>query len=273
MDFTCEMKEILKELTQLKGNFTQVTHRQPMLSLEKGFNETDIKAFNARIKRLLGNGDELSYTVEPKIDGLAVEMVYEMGRLTRASTRGDGYAGENITPNIKTILSVPLTLLQFRKGRPIPELLEVRGEVYMEMEAFEALNRMRLSKNLSTFAGPRSAAADSLGQPDPRITVQRPLNVFCSGIGEFKGPSFETQMELMITLQEWGLRVNRPHMRECHHMEEVIQYCLDLEEKRSRFPYQIDGAVIKVNHLALQARLGEKSQRPRWAMDYKFGSS
>jgi DNA ligase (NAD+) len=255
MDFTCEMKEILKELTRLKGDFTQVMHRQPMFSLEKGFNEIDIKAFNARIKRLLGNGDELSYTVEPKIDGLAVEMVYE------------------ITPNIKTILSVPLTLLQFRKGRPIPELLEVRGEVYMEMEAFEALNRMRLSKNLSTFAGPRSAAADSLGQPDPRITVQRPLNVFCSGIGEFKGPSFETQMELMITLQEWGLRVNRPHMRECHHMEEVIQYCLDLEEKRSRFPYQIDGAVIKVNHLALQARLGEKSQRPRWAMDYKFGSS
>lgn len=258
---------------KLKSDFMQVTHRQPMLSLEKGFNETDIKAFDARIKRLLGKADELSYTVEPKIDGLAVEMVYEMGRLTRASTRGDGYVGENITPNIKTILSVPLTLLQFRKGRPIPELLEVRGEVYMEMEAFQALNRIRLSKDLSTFASPRSAAADSLGQPDPRITVQRPLNVFCYGIGEFKGPSFETQMELMITLQEWGLRVNRPHMRECRHMEEVIQYCLDLEENRSRFPYQIDGAVIKVNQLALQARLGEKSHSPRWAMAYKFSSS
>ncbi len=256
-----------------QGDFTRVPHRQPMLSLEKGFNETDIKAFDTRIKRFLGTVDELSYTVEPKIDGLAVEMVYEMGRLTIASTKGDGYVGENITPNIKTILSVPLTLLEFRKARPIPELLEVRGEVYMEVEAFQGLNRIRLSKDLSTFASPRNAAADSLGHINSRTTAQRPLNVFCYGIGELKGQSFETQMELMITLQEWGLRVNRPHMKECHHVEEVIQYCLELEEKRSRFPYEIDGAVINVNQLALQARLGEKSHSPRWAIVYRFGSS
>ncbi len=252
------------------GNFTKVTHRQPMLSLENGSNEADIKGFHARVRKNLGEEHEFNYTVEPKIDGLAVEMVYERGRLTVASTKGDGYVGEDITPNLKTILSVPLTLLELREARPIPELLEVRGAVYMELGAFKALNRERLSKNLSTFDNPGNASADSLRQQDHRITAKSPLDVFCYGIGELRGPSFDTQMELMMTLQEWGLRVNRPHMKECHHIEDVMTYCLQLEENRFQFPYRIDGAVIKVNQLALQTRLGEGSHSQRWAIAYKF---
>jgi len=208
--------------------------------------------------------------VEPKMDGLAVEMVYERGSLTVASPRGDGHVGENITSNIKTIMSVPLTLMQPQDGRATPQLLEVRGEVYMEMEAFKALNRERLSKDLPAFANPRNAAAGSLRQLNPRITAKRPLNVFCYGIGELRGTSLETHMELMITLQQWGLRVNRPHIKVFHHLEEVIEYCHELEENRSQFPFEIDGAVIKINQLALQARLGQKTRSPRWALAYKF---
>ena len=250
--------------------FTRVPHSQPMLSLENAFNGADIRDFNERLKRFLGEDHQLTYTVEPKIDGLAVEMVYERGRLTIASTRGDGYMGENITLNIKTILSVPLTLFRLKNGRPIPELLEARGEVYMETESFRELNRERIGKDLPPFANPRNAAAGSIRQLDPRITAKRPLNVFCYGIGELRGQSFETQLELMVALQEWGLRVNRPHIRECHDPEEIIEYCRYLEENRSQFPYEIDGAVIKVNQLVLQTRLGQKSRSPRWAMALKF---
>jgi len=251
-------------------SFTQVTHRQPMLSLENGFNETDIRDFDARLKRFIGKDYQSDYTVEPKMDGVAVEVVYERGTLTVASTRGDGYIGENITSNIKTILTVPLTLFQIKDGLPIPELLEVRGEVYMEVEAFRELNRERIAKDLPPFANPRNAAAGSLRQLNPRVTAKRPLNIFCYGIGELRGQSFKTQMELMIALQQWGFRVNRPHIKECHNLEKVVEYCQYLEENRSQFPYEIDGAVIKVNDLALQTRLGQKSRSPRWALAYKF---
>ncbi|MGD9076323.1 MAG: NAD-dependent DNA ligase LigA, partial [Desulfobacteraceae bacterium] len=250
--------------------FTQVTHRQPMLSLENVFDEQDIRDFDARLKRFLGEDPHLEYTVEPKIDGVAVELIYEGGVLTIASTRGDGYVGEDITANIKTILSVPLTLFPITEKVTIPELLEVRGEVYMEVKAFEELNAKRLAQGLAVFANPRNAAAGSLRQLDPRITVKRPLDMFCYGIGELRGQTFETQVELMIALQMLGLRVNRPHIRACQSLKEVISYCHQLEEKRSQFPYEIDGAVIKVNQLDLQARLGQKSRSPRWAVAYKF---
>ncbi len=250
--------------------FTQVTHRQPMLSLENGFDETDIRDFDARLKRFLGEDPHMEYTVEPKIDGVAVELIYEGGVLSVASTRGDGYVGEDITSNIKTILSVPLTLFPITEKVTIPELLEVRGEVYMEVKAFEELNEERLAQGLSAFANPRNAAAGSLRQLDPRVTVKRPLDIFCYGIGELRGQIFQTQMELMIALQMLGLRVNRPHIRACQSLREVIDYCHQLEEKRSQFPYEIDGAVIKVNRLDLQARLGQKSRSPRWAIAYKF---
>ena len=199
--------------------FSQVTHRQPMLSLENGFDENDIIDFDTRVQRLLKEDYRCDYAVEPKMDGVAVEMVYEKGILKVASTRGDGYVGENITANIKTILTVPLTLTQTGKGRSIPVLLEVRGEVYIELEAFKELNMERLSKDLPAFANPRNAAAGSLRQLDSRVTAKRPLNYFCYGAGEIRDQIFETQTELMITLQQWGLRVNRPHIKEFHDLE------------------------------------------------------
>jgi len=251
-------------------SFTQVRHRKPMLSLENGFNEKDIRDFDARTKRFLGKDTPLQYTVEPKIDGVAVELVYEDGKLRVASTRGDGDVGEDVTANIKTLLSVPLVLRPLTQNIPIPELTEVRGEVYMEIEAFEALNMQRANKGLPSFANPRNAAAGSLRQLDPRITATRPLDMFCYGTGEIRGLSLETHLEWMIAIQQMGLRVNRPHIKACHDLTEVVDYCHQLEERRDQFPYEIDGAVIKVNRLALQARLGQKSRSPRWAMAYKF---
>ncbi|MFH1243282.1 MAG: NAD-dependent DNA ligase LigA [Pseudomonadota bacterium] len=250
--------------------FSEARHRLPMLSLENGFRDQDIRGFDTRLKRFLGDDSPVEYTVEPKIDGLAIELAYEKARLTVGSTRGDGYVGEDITQNIKTILAVPLTLTLPRDGSPIPDLVEVRGEVYMEKEAFELLNKSRLERALPEFANPRNAAAGSLRQLDPRITAKRSLNMFCYGAGEISASLFDTHYELMVSLQQWGLRVNRPYIRVCGTVGEVIEYCHHLEEIRSQFPYEIDGAVIKVNQLKLQARLGRKSRSPRWALAYKF---
>jgi len=253
--------------------FSQVRHRNPMLSLENSFSDQDIRDFDARLKRFLRDDSPINYTVEPKIDGLAVELVYEKGALKAASTRGDGFVGENVTPNIKTILTIPLTLTQRKDGTSLPGILEVRGEVYMELEAFRNLNRERIGKGLAPFANPRNAAAGSLRQLDPRITAKRPLNMFCYGVGTIEGPPCETHYERMLQLQEWGLRVNRPHIRTCDTPSDIINYCHHLEDIRSRFPYEIDGAVIKVNRLDLQARLGRKSRSPRWSVAYKFKAS
>ena len=250
--------------------FSPVKHGLAMLSLENSFGDQDMRDFDARIKRFLKDYSLLDYTVEPKIDGLAVELVYENGRLIVASTRGDGYVGENVTNNIKTILTVPIRLTKPRDGLPIPGLLEVRGEVYMEKRAFNDLNQERLSKDLPAFANPRNAAAGSLRQLDHKVTARRPLNMFCYGVGQITGAEFKTQLELMIALQGWGLRVNRPHIKLCSTIDEVIGYCHLLEEKRQEFPFEIDGAVVKVNQLALQARLGQKSRSPRWAFACKF---
>ncbi len=264
--------------TQMVGaepleTFSEVGHRTPMLSLENTFSDQEIRDFDARVKRFLRGDSPIQYTVEPKIDGLAVELVYEKGALKVASTRGDGFVGENVTPNIKTILDIPLTLTKKKDGPPLPDLLEVRGEVYMELEPFKDLNRKRVDGGLPPFANPRNAAAGSLRQLDPRVTAKRPLNMFCYGIGTIYGPPCETHYERMLQLQEWGLRVNRPYIRICDAPSEVIDTCHHLEEIRTRFPYEIDGAVIKVNRLALQARLGQKSRSPRWSMAYKFKAS
>ncbi len=250
--------------------FSQVRHRLAMLSLENGFREQDILDFDARIKRFLKEALPLEYTVEPKMDGLAVEMVYEQGVLTVASTRGDGFVGEDVTKNLKTILAVPLTLSRPKQGPPVPTLLEVRGEVYMEREAFETLNRSRLDQGLAAFANPRNAAAGSIRQLDPKVTAKRPLNVFCYGIGTLEGQTFKTHYELMLALQQWGCRINRPLIRVCRTLEEVLSHCRYLEENRWELPYEIDGAVVKVNDLTIQARLGQKSRSPRWALAFKF---
>ena len=250
--------------------FSEVRHTLPMLSLENALTDQQILDFDARIRNFLGDESAFDYTVEPKIDGLAVEIVFEKGRLKVASTRGDGSVGEDVTPNIKTILTVPLTLTQRNKKRPIPELLEVRGEVYIETAAFNELNRKRIEKDIPAFANPRNAAAGSLRQLDFRETLRRPLDFFCYGIGELRGPEPATQYEIMTALNEWGLRVNLTHIKVCKDIGDVIDACHAFEETRDQFHYAIDGAVIKVNQRDAQKRLGQKSRSPRWALAYKF---
>ncbi|MCP4681598.1 MAG: NAD-dependent DNA ligase LigA [Desulfobacterales bacterium] len=250
--------------------FSQVKHGLPMLSLGNAVTDQDIRDFDARVKRFLGDDSPFNYTVEPKIDGLAIELVYEDGKLIVASTRGDGNVGENVTANIRTILTVPLTLTQRNKERPIPDLLEVRGEVYMEKKAFNKLNQKRAKEDMPAFANPRNAAAGSLRQLDFRETLKRPLNIFCYGVGQIEAGELMTQHELMKALNDWGLRVNIPHIKVCEDTGEVIDCCRHLEETRDQFFYEIDGAVIKVNQIDIQKRLGEKSRSPRWAIAYKF---
>jgi DNA ligase (NAD+) len=267
------MKKTVEEIrltAQPQAAFSAVRHRLPMLSLESVYHVKDVTDFDERTKKFLRDDTSIEYTVEPEIDGLAVELVYKKGALSVASTRGDGLVGENVTPNIRTILSVPLTLIEQADGKPIPDLLEVRGEVYMETDKFENLNRDRIERGFPAFKNPRNAAANSLRLRDSRITAKRPLNMFCFGIGEMSRTKFSTQYELMVVLQQWGFRVNRPYIRVCSTISEVIDYCHHLEETRDQFPFEIDGAVVKVNQLDLQAALGLKSSSPRWALALKF---
>jgi DNA ligase (NAD+) len=262
--------EKIRFSAQPQAAFSEVKHRLPMLSLESGYHVQGVTDFDERTKKFLRDDTSIDYTVEPEIDGLAVELVYKKGALSVASTRGDGLVGENVTPNIRTILAVPLTLIEQADEKPIPDLLEVRGEVYMETDAFETLNRDRIERGFPPFKNPQNAATDSLIQLDPRITAKRPLNMFCFGIGGISGPKFSTQHELMVALQQWGFRVNRPYIRVCCTISEVIDYCHHLEETRDQFPFEINGAVVKVNQLDLQAKLGKKSSSPRWAFALKF---
>jgi len=250
--------------------FESVRHRQPMLSLENAFSEAEAREFDDRLKRFLKTTDEFDYVLEPKMDGCAVELVYEHGRLTTGSTRGDGYRGENVTQNLKTIHTIPLGLLTARV--PAPELLEVRGEVYMDLPEFNQYNDERLARGEPAFANPRNAAAGSLRQLDPKITAARPLKIYCYGVGEVRGRNFDTHWEVLQTLKEWGLRVN-PLIERCQGIDKAIAYHQDLEHRRHGLPYEIDGMVIKVDSLAIQERLGAKSRSPRWALAYKFAAT
>jgi DNA ligase (NAD+) len=262
--------------------FETVSHRQPMLSLENAFSEAEARDFDDRVKRFLKTTDEFDYVLEPKMDGCAVELVYENGRLTTASTRGDGYRGENVTQNLKTIHTIPLALLT--EAEPVPELLEVRGEVYMDLEEFKQYNAERLARGEPAFANPRNAAAGSLRQLDPKITAARPLKIYCYGVGEVRGRNFDTHWEVLQTLKKWGLRVipmsgvdaksnDNPKIHRCRGIEAAIASHRDLEHRRHGLPYEIDGMVIKVDPLALQERLGAKSRSPRWALAYKFAAT
>ena len=250
--------------------FETVSHRQPMLSLENAFSEAEAREFDDRLKRFLRTTEEFPYVLEPKMDGCAVELVYEHGRLTTGSTRGDGFRGENVTQNLKTIHTIPLGLLT--EAEPAPELLEVRGEVYMDLEEFKQYNDERLARGEPAFANPRNAAAGSLRQLDPKITAARPLKIYCYGVGEVRGRNFDTHWEVLQTLKQWGLRVN-PLIERCRGIEAAIAYHQDLEHQRHGLPYEIDGMVIKVDSLALQERLGAKSRSPRWALAYKFAAT
>ncbi len=247
--------------------FATVRHSIPMLSLNNANNREEMEEFEERIQRFLKSSAPIEYVVEPKIDGVAVELVYDQGRYTVGSTRGDGINGEDITLNLKTIRSVPLAL---RKGRKsIPRRLAVRGEVFLPREAFQKLNQEREEEGQPVFANPRNAAAGSLKQLDSTITAKRPLDIFCHGMGEVQGASFTTQAEFLQTLKEWGLKPV-PFPRICHSLDEIFAIHGEIARKREELSHEIDGLVIKVNSLELQRRLGEIARSPRWAVAYKF---
>ncbi len=252
--------------------FKEVTHAEPMLSLDDAMNEEEVIEFDRRIKRFLGlpEDEAIEYTVEPKIDGLAVELVYENGVFVVGATRGDGYVGEDVTNNLKTIKTIPLRLRKFTEDAPdIPSRVDIRGEVFMTKEEFQRLNEERIQKGELPFANPRNAAAGSLRQLDPAITAKRKLDIFCYGIGKIEGYRFKTQWEVLQTLPKWGLKVN-PLVKLAKNIKEAIEYHHEIEKIRENLPYEIDGIVIKVNDLSLWEKLGTKARSPRYALAYKF---
>jgi len=251
-----------------REEFGTVKHSIPMLSLANAFEENEVYEFDRRVKRGL-DGGKPEYVAEPKIDGLAVEIVYENGIMRVGSTRGDGITGEDVTDNLKTIKFIPLRIIE--EDILAPKLIEVRGEVYMGKEEFRKLNQEREKRGEPLFANPRNAAAGSLRQLDPKITASRPLSVFFYGIGRVEGWEFQTHWEILNTLHKWGFIVN-PHIELCPSIEECIEYYNKMTEIREQLNYEIDGVVFKVNGLEYQRRLGEISRSPRWALAYKFPS-
>lgn len=247
--------------------FESAPHSIPMLSLDNGFSDGDIKEFHKRVVRLLQNVP-FSYTVEPKMDGLAVEIRYENGVLTQATTRGDGVVGEVITDNVRTIRTLPLGLIP-PPGSPIPDLLEVRGEVIIKTHDFMELNRRRLKKELRLFANPRNAAAGSLRQLDSKITASRPLSMYVYGTGLYHGIEFDSHGGMLATLQGMGFPVN-PLVKQGLSIKQVLSYYQELKAMRPTLAYEIDGMVIKVDAIEFQKELGVKTRSPRWAIAYKF---
>ncbi|MFQ5640944.1 MAG: NAD-dependent DNA ligase LigA [bacterium] len=247
--------------------FETVSHAVPMLSLDNAFSYEELREFDARVKRFLETDDEIEYTVEPKIDGVAVELVFENGLFTTGSTRGDGFSGEDVTSNLRTIKSIPLRILSTQSE--IPERIDVRGEVYYPTSGFMKLNREREAKGEPVFANPRNSAAGSLRQLDSRITAQRPLDIFIHSIGQIAGLDFKSHFEALHAFTRWGFRVNR-NIKVCAGVEEVLRHCDKIGELRGQLDYAIDGAVIKVNDLTLQQRLGSRSRSPRWAIALKY---
>lgn len=250
--------------------FGTVEHAQPMLSLANAFSEKEVGEFDERIHRFLNHDGPIEYVVEPKMDGVAVELIYIAGVLRIGSTRGDGIRGEDITQNLKTIRSIPLRLME-TPAYPTADRIDVRGEVFITVPDFNKLNQQRLKKGEPPFANPRNAAAGSLRQLDSAVTAERPLDIFFYGIGEFQGRSFDTHWELLENLRNWGLKVN-PLIRRCPDIEASILHYRRLLDMRPSLPYEADGAVLKVNSLDLQTRLGEISRSPRWALAFKFPS-
>jgi DNA ligase (NAD+) len=248
--------------------FGTVLHAIPMLSLDNAFSAVEILEFDARVKRLLGLTTAIDYVAEPKIDGLAIELVYEAGRFVQGSTRGNGVRGEDVTQNLRTVKTIPLRLLP-KADRAIPPLLEVRGEVYMTKRDFQRLNARREEEGEPTFANPRNAAAGSLRQLDPRITASRPLSIFCYGVGRVQDVTFRTHWQMLQSLSDWGFKVN-PLCQVCPGIEAALAYYERLRDERDELPYEIDGVVVKVNSWDLQEALGTRSRSPRWAIAYKF---
>lgn len=249
---------------KLLDAFESLEHRRPMLSLANALNESELREFHHRIVKFTGNsGTEL--IGEPKLDGLGVELIYEKGVFSAGSTRGDGYTGENITENLKTIRQVPLRL----QGDKAPGLLEVRGEVIISKENFKRLNRERESRGEKLFANARNAAAGSLRQLDSGITAKRPLEIFIYAAGKIEGAQFRKHSEFLEQLKKWGFRIN-PLNKILHSEEEMINYFREMQGKREDLSYDIDGVVIKVNSLKIQDKMGMRTRTPRWAVAGKF---
>jgi len=248
------------------SEFGTIEHRIPMQSLANAMNQDELISFDERMQRGLELGS-VSYMAEPKLDGLGVELVYEQGKFVYGSTRGDGFTGEDITHNLKTIRAIPLAL---RSGSvPIPSLLEVRGEVFIKKSDFLSLNKRYELEGKSAFANPRNAAAGSLRQLDPTITAERPLSIYCYEAGVIEGQTFDTHEAFLFALQSWGFPVN-PLVQLVQGKDGLIQYHEDLENQRNELPYEIDGTVFKVNHYDERQILGTRSRSPRWAIAGKF---
>jgi DNA ligase (NAD+) len=249
-----------------REEFGTVRHSVPMLSLQNAFTVEELVEFDRRVKRFLKTED-FRYVAEPKIDGLAVEIIYRDGGYMHGSTRGDGYIGEDITENLRTVRSLPLRLR--KQSKPVPSLLEVRGEVYMGKKDFARLNKKREEEGESLFANPRNAAAGSVRQLDPSVTAGRNLHIFLYALGQVEGARFDTHWGMLESLKEWGLRVN-PEIEICEDIEAAVDFHRRLEARRKQLDYEIDGVVIKVDSFALQEKLGQISRSPRWAIAYKF---
>lgn len=261
---------------QPAAGFSKVTHAVPMLSLGNAFSDEDIRDFISRLKRYLNlnENEPLELMAEPKIDGLSASLRYEKGILVQAATRGDGQVGENITQNSFTIKNIPSELKVMGES-PIPDIVEVRGEIYMDRNDFLTLNKSRQEENrknkkqLPLFANPRNAAAGSVRQLDPQITATRPLSFFAYALGEISKNTIDSQQTLRSYLSNWGFDVNEPASL-CQTTEELLTYYKDVESKRAALPFDIDGIVYKVDSFALQERLGFVSRAPRWAIAHKF---
>ncbi len=249
--------------------FSVVEHTVPMLSLQNAMDTGELAEFDGKIKRVLASEDDIDYVVEPKLDGLGVELVYDEGRLTVGSTRGDGYRGEDITANLKTIGSIPLKLRSDHGGVGLPNRLEVRGEVFMKVADFKKLNRYLEHAGEKLFSNPRNASAGSLRQKDPRVTARRPLEIYVYQVSVCDSYRFSSQREALEILSQWGFKVN-PLYRLCQGIDAAVEYCTSLERQRDDLRYEADGAVVKVDSLALQRELGEVSRSPRWAIAFKF---
>ncbi|RLA02528.1 MAG: DNA ligase, partial [Gammaproteobacteria bacterium] len=245
--------------------FGEVRHAVRMLSLDNAFSDDELHDFDRRVCGRLET-DQVEYAAEPKLDGLAISLLYQEGKLVRAATRGDGVTGEDVTQNVRTLASVPLKL----SGRSIPSVLEVRGEVYISHAGFEALNQQAADEGQKLFVNPRNAAAGSLRQLDPAITARRPLEMFCYGVGKVDGGTLATtHTDILSQLQGWHLRVYEDVQR-VSGVSGCIAYYRHYEQLRDTLPFEIDGVVFKVNHLEQQTSLGFVARAPRWAIARKF---
>ena len=258
----------------VQTTFAPVRHRVPMLSLDNAFGPDELREWDLRIKRHLALPADhpIEYVAELKLDGLSISITYDDGVLVCAATRGDGATGEDVTPNIRTVRAVPLTLhrpADDAAAAPLPSLIEVRGEVLLTHPEFARINAANEEAGLPTFANPRNAAAGSLRQKDPRVTAERNLDVFFYAVGACEGHTFASQADLLATYRSWGLRTN-PHARVLPDIDAVIAFTEEWDTKRERLHYDIDGVVVKVNSFALQEELGTISRSPRWATAFKY---